>query len=265
MNTGVGVSQLAVVTMGIWRGKGGLTTQHKDNQVRERLCEIAQSIRISNNHGAGPEQWDPPIDHRITQISDVASKTPHWKWFKADKIINNGQKPKAARHEFPDVRLQRRRISINETPTKNRKFVQVGIYFDAPLLLLLLLMMFSCRRKQRRNLRSQVFTDGGAVRLLDRFPCRAYYLYHHLCGSWHCWEEGGWKQLSAILMLLACGSWINTSDCFIDYRYYQFVNHECCHRRSPKPQAESLRSLGLLGAARYRMWSAFLQCDPSLQ
>jgi hypothetical protein len=36
-NAGVGVSQWAAETMGIWQDKGGLTTQQMDNKVRERI------------------------------------------------------------------------------------------------------------------------------------------------------------------------------------------------------------------------------------
>jgi hypothetical protein len=36
-NAGVGVSQWAAKTIGIWQHKGGLTTQRIDNKVRERV------------------------------------------------------------------------------------------------------------------------------------------------------------------------------------------------------------------------------------
>ena len=41
-NTGVGVSQWAAETVGIWQDKSGLKTQQIDNKVRERVWEIAQ-------------------------------------------------------------------------------------------------------------------------------------------------------------------------------------------------------------------------------
>jgi len=45
-NASIGVSQWAAETMGIWQEKGGLTTQWIDNELRERISEIAQSINI---------------------------------------------------------------------------------------------------------------------------------------------------------------------------------------------------------------------------
>jgi hypothetical protein len=172
-NAGVGVSQWAAETMGIWQEKGGLTTQRKDNKVRERVWEIAQSMSISNKLGAGPEQWDLLIDRCVVRISDLAPKRPLWKRYKADKTILDGQKLKAALDEFAEVGLRRRKNRIDETPTKKRKFVHVGMYFIAPMLLLLFLMMCRYRRRRGRNPGSQVFADKGALRRLDRFPCRA--------------------------------------------------------------------------------------------
>jgi len=65
-NAGVGVSQWAAETMGIWQGKGGLTTQWRDNEVRVRIWVIAQTMCIIKMHGAGPEQEDLPINHCMT-------------------------------------------------------------------------------------------------------------------------------------------------------------------------------------------------------
>jgi hypothetical protein len=65
-NTGFGVSQWAAETMGIWQDKGGLTTQWMDNEVRERVWEIAQSMSIINRQGAGPKQWDILNDRCVT-------------------------------------------------------------------------------------------------------------------------------------------------------------------------------------------------------
>jgi hypothetical protein len=45
-NAGVGVSQWAAETMGIWQDNGGLMTQRMDNKGRERIWEIAQSLSI---------------------------------------------------------------------------------------------------------------------------------------------------------------------------------------------------------------------------
>jgi len=65
-NAGVGVSQWAAETMGIWEDKGGLTTQRIDNKVRQRVWEIVQSMSIINKQGAGHEQWDLLIDRWVT-------------------------------------------------------------------------------------------------------------------------------------------------------------------------------------------------------
>jgi hypothetical protein len=172
-NAGVGVSQWAAETMGIWQDKGGLTTQRMDNKVRERVWEIAQSMSIINKQGAGPEQWDLLIDRCVTRISELESKRPLWKRYMADKTNLDGQKLMAALDEFAEVGLRRRKNRLEETPTKKRKLVHVGMYFIAPMLLLLFLMMCRSRRRRGRNLGSQVFADKGALRHLERFPCRA--------------------------------------------------------------------------------------------
>jgi len=89
-NPGDGVSQWAAETMGIWQDKGGLTTQQIDNKVRERIWEIAQSMSIINKQMAGPEQWDLEIDRWVTQISNLASKSPLWICSMADNTNFDG-------------------------------------------------------------------------------------------------------------------------------------------------------------------------------
>jgi len=91
----------------------------------------------------------------------------------ADKTNLDGQKLKAALDEFVEVDLRRRKNRLEETLTKNRKLVHVGIYFIAPMLLLLFLMICRSRRRRGTNLGSQVFADKSAFGRLDRFPCRA--------------------------------------------------------------------------------------------
>jgi len=140
-NTGVGASQWAAETMGIWQDKGGLTTQRIDNKVRECVWEIAQSMSIVNKQGAGPEQWDHLIDHCVTPISDLESKRPLWKRYMADKTNLDGQKLKAALDEFAEVGLCWRKNTLEKTLTKKSKLVHVGMYFIALMLLLLFLMM----------------------------------------------------------------------------------------------------------------------------
>jgi len=62
-NTCVGVSQWEADTVGIWQEMGGLTTQWKDNKLREHVWEIAQSMTISNKQGAMHDQWDLLINY----------------------------------------------------------------------------------------------------------------------------------------------------------------------------------------------------------
>jgi len=63
----------------------------------------------------------------------------------ADKTNLEGQKLRAALDNFGEVDLPGRKNTFEETLTKMRKLVQVGMYFIAPMLLLLFLMM--CRSR----------------------------------------------------------------------------------------------------------------------
>jgi len=114
-NTGVGVSQWAAETIGIWQNKCGLTTQRIDNKVREHVWEIAQSMSIINKQGASPEQWDILIDRCVTRISDLVSKRPLWNRYMADKTNIDGVIVKAALDELPEVGLRQRKIMLKET------------------------------------------------------------------------------------------------------------------------------------------------------
>jgi hypothetical protein len=143
---GVAVSQWAAETMGMSQDKGGLTTQWIDNKVMERICEIAQSISIINKQGAGLEQWDLLINHCITQISKLESKWPLWKRYLAVKTNLNRWTLMAALDEFPEVGIRRRKNRLQETSTKKRKLVHIGMHFITPMLLLLFLMMCRSRR-----------------------------------------------------------------------------------------------------------------------
>jgi len=91
-NAGVEVSQWAPETIGIWQEKGGLKTQQKANNVRDRVREIALSMSISNKLGSGPRKWHLLIDPCISRIRDMWSKWLHSKCYSADKTILNGQK-----------------------------------------------------------------------------------------------------------------------------------------------------------------------------
>ena len=99
-NAGVGVSQWAAETIGIWHDKGGLTTQRIDNTVRECIWEIAQCMSNINKQAAGPEEWCLLMDRCVIGISHLASKQPLSKLFMADKTNLNGQKLWAALDEF---------------------------------------------------------------------------------------------------------------------------------------------------------------------
>jgi hypothetical protein len=133
--------------MAIWQDKGGLTTQWIDNKVREHVWEIAQSMSIISKRGTGPEQRNLLIDCCITRISHLESETLRWKWYMADKTNLDCQRLEAALDEFGEVGLRRRKNRLEETPTKKWKLLQVGMYFNAPMLLLLFQMI--CRSRMR--------------------------------------------------------------------------------------------------------------------
>ena len=102
-NAGVGVSQWAAEKMGIWQDEGGLTTQRKDNKVRECNWEIAQSMSILNEQGAGPEQWDRTVDRCVARMSDLESNMPLYKRYMAENTNLDSQKLKEALEKFAEV------------------------------------------------------------------------------------------------------------------------------------------------------------------
>jgi len=142
-NEGGEVSQWAAETMAIWQDRGGSTTQWMDNNVMERVWEIAQAMSIINKQSASPEQWNLIIDLCFTQISDLVSERLLGKRYIAYKTNLDGQRLKAARDEFAEVGLCGRKNRLEETTTKKRNLVHVAMYVIAPMLHLLLLMM--CR------------------------------------------------------------------------------------------------------------------------
>ena len=103
--------------MGIWHGKGGLTTQQNDHNVREHVWETAQSMSISNKLGAGPEQWNLLIDCSVTGINHLVSIRLLWTQFMEVDTNLNGQKQKEALDEFSKVGLRQKKQTIDETPT----------------------------------------------------------------------------------------------------------------------------------------------------
>jgi hypothetical protein len=102
-NAGIGVSQWAAETMGIWQNKGGLTTQGIDNKVREQGWEIVQSMSCINQKGASPEKWDHLIDRCVTQITPLESQRFLCKQLMADMTNLDSQQLKTALVEFADV------------------------------------------------------------------------------------------------------------------------------------------------------------------
>jgi len=108
-NAGVGVSQWAADTMGIWQHKGGMTREWIDNKMRERMWEIAQSMSIINKQGTDSKQWDFLIDHYVSQISNLACNRQRWKWHMADKTNLDGRKLKAALDVFAEAGLRLRK------------------------------------------------------------------------------------------------------------------------------------------------------------
>jgi hypothetical protein len=147
----VGVSQCAAASIGILLNKGGLTTQWIDNKVREHVCEIAQSTSIITKQGAGPDQWNPLIDHCVTSNSNLESKYPLCKRYMPNETNLDGQKLKAALDKFADIGFLQRKNQLEETLTKKSKLMHVGMNFIAPMLLLLVLMMCRSRWGQGTN------------------------------------------------------------------------------------------------------------------
>jgi len=102
-HTGIGNSQWAAATMGIWQDKGGLTTQWGDKKVRELIWEIPKSVGISNNQGLVVEQWDLLIDRCITLIGSLEFNRQLLKQYWVHKTIIDGQKLKAHLDEVAEI------------------------------------------------------------------------------------------------------------------------------------------------------------------
>jgi hypothetical protein len=65
----------------------------------------------------------------------------------ADMTNLDGQKLKATLDEFVEVSLHRRKNRLEQTPTKKRKLVYIGMYFITSMLLLVFPLMCRCRRR----------------------------------------------------------------------------------------------------------------------
>jgi len=171
-NACIGVSSSVAEALWIWQEKCGWTTQQKENDVREGIWVIAQSMMISNKHGTRPEKWDLLIDRCITPISNLVSQRPLWKWNIADHTILDGKNLKAALDKFAEVGLRWRKNWIDETLTQMRKYIHVGMYFIAQMVVLPFLMIWRYTREWGRKLGSQGFTNNGPWQCLNRFTCR---------------------------------------------------------------------------------------------
>jgi hypothetical protein len=102
-----------------------LTTKWIDNQVRECIWEIAQSMSIINKQDASHKQWDLLIDYRVTGISDLASKWPLWKWYMSYNTNIDCQQLTTALDKITEIGLHQRKNRHEETPTKTIKLVHV--------------------------------------------------------------------------------------------------------------------------------------------
>jgi len=212
------------------------------------------------------------MNHCITRISDLKTPTLLWKWYIADMTILNGLRLNTALdvlaevslHRLAEVSLHRRKNRIDKIQTKKRIFMHSGMYFIALMLLFCFLMICRDLRQWGRILGSQVFTNEGGLRRLDCSPCRAINLYHCLCESQCCWEEGGWKQHSAIRIVLAGGWRIDTSENYISCQYNHFVNCDCCGCWSARPQLKNPTASRLPGGDQWRWLSTRPWYSPKL-
>jgi len=92
----------------------------------------------------------------------------------ADKTNLDGKKLKAALDEFAEVGHRWRKHRIGKSLTMERKFVDFGVYFIAPIQLLLFLMMCGYGRQWRWNLGSEVISYQGVLQGFNPFlanPC----------------------------------------------------------------------------------------------
>jgi len=175
----------------------------------------------------------------------------------------DGQKLNTAVDELVEDGLCQWKNWLKVTPPLPRKLVHIGRYFIVLMLQLLFLMMCIYRSPRERNLWAQVFAENSALWRCDQFPSKVIVLYHRLCGSRHCCKQGGRTQNWTILMALAWGWWIDTSDSYHNRRYDQFVHFEWCNCWSPRPQPENPRALGLQGRTSWGWWSACPECYPN--
>jgi hypothetical protein len=92
----------------------------------------------------------------------------------ADKTHFNGPKHKAALDEFAEVGVCGRKNGVECTLMKMRMLMHFSMYLSAPMSHFLFLMMCRSRRRQGRNLGSQVFANQGVLQCLDRFHCQPF-------------------------------------------------------------------------------------------
>jgi len=102
-DTSVGVIQWAAETMGILHEKDSLTTQWKDNIVRESIWVTAQTMSISNKQCAGPEKWNIPTNYYVTLSSDLQSKRPLLIQYMADNTSLDDRYLRTALNELVEI------------------------------------------------------------------------------------------------------------------------------------------------------------------
>jgi len=187
-NASVGHSKWAAETIELWPEKVHSTMQWKDNNVRECVWEVAQSMSISNKLGVSPEQLELLINRCGTRIGDLASTRPLWKWSMTDRTVLEGRQLEAAHDVFAEDDLHWRKNRIDWTPTQQRKFVHVCMYFITQIFLLLCGMYCIYRRWCGGNLGSLVFADRGAFHastnlLVEPLPYTMAYVDPNVAGK----------------------------------------------------------------------------------
>jgi len=76
----------------------------------------------------------------------------------------------AAKDNVGEVGNCQMKNRLEETPTKKKKLLHVGVYFIALMLDFLSLMICRSRSRRGRNIGSQVLANNSAPPRLNRFP-----------------------------------------------------------------------------------------------
>lgn len=129
------------------------------------------------------------------------------------------------------------------------QFIYISIYLISFMYLRFVFLICWYRTQSERTLQSQARHDTEGFRFLDQFSCRASLIYHHICGSLYCWEQGGRKQFCSILIALADSWWIVITNSYMNNWYDHVSNCKCCNHQIPRLQPETLTPLGVLRGA----------------